>query len=436
MKREIFKFGIKVAVMVISLLLFYNGYSAWLTKQIHELYKDRQITVNHDSKSPEKVKGNILIRESSAASNMVVFGSSELNSFVPENPKNLFPNDKYTGDADFIGGAYFQNIIHTINIGANEQNFKDKDIVIVESLQWYMGEDQSVDGFMANMSELQFYEFISNPRISKENKEYLCNRYYGLDGLHEVDAYPLIETAAKSNKFIRCINKYVLQPLNKRGYELIQGEPTYLQTYVYSRVYPAKSITNAFLRYTLEPYYALRKYYLHLKDKYKAYMWLKTLEIEEKPDTLNINWKEMEKIAEKEGEEQCTNNDFYCRDDYYIKYLEKNIDNIKNKDAETQLLVSNEWDDFCFFLNVCKELNFKPYVISMSTNGWYYDYCGIDINKRKQLYDKIEDMVITNGMECLTTTDKEYEPYFYYDVMHLGWKGWPYVLQQIIEHFS
>ena len=40
------------------------------------------------------------------------------------------------------------------------------------------------------------------------------------------------------------------------------------------------------------------------------------------------------------------------------------------------------------------------------------------------------------GFDCLKTDDKEYEPYFYCDVMHLGWKGWPYVLQNIIEHFE
>lgn len=40
------------------------------------------------------------------------------------------------------------------------------------------------------------------------------------------------------------------------------------------------------------------------------------------------------------------------------------------------------------------------------------------------------------GFDVLTMEDKEYEPYFMRDVMHLGWKGWLYVDEKITEHYA
>ncbi len=99
-------------------------------------------------------------------------------------------------------------------------------------------------------------------------------------------------------------------------------------------------------------------------------------------------------------------------------------------------MTSREWDDYEFFLKLCRELGLKPYVVLESTNGRYYDYAGIEKQKRDELYDRQEKMAEEYGIDALNLKDYEYEPYFYCDVMHLGWKGWPYVTQQIVEHFS
>jgi D-alanine transfer protein len=39
-----------------------------------------------------------------------------------------------------------------------------------------------------------------------------------------------------------------------------------------------------------------------------------------------------------------------------------------------------------------------------------------------------------HDVQYLNLQDKEYEPYFYFDVMHLGWKGWLYVDEQFCKH--
>ena len=72
----------------------------------------------------------------------------------------------------------------------------------------------------------------------------------------------------------------------------------------------------------------------------------------------------------------------------------------------------------------------------MNTNGYYYDYIGIDKDTRNDLYNWVEGQAESYGFDCLNLSEKEYEPYFMRDVMHLGWKGWLYVDQKLTEYFS
>ena len=109
---------------------------------------------------------------------------------------------------------------------------------------------------------------------------------------------------------------------------------------------------------------------------------------------------------------------------------------MKNGNVGISVANSTEWDDFRFFLRVCKELQIEPYVVIMSTNGRYYDHIGIDVQKRTDYYNAMERMVDGANYEALNLKDWEYEPYFYCDVMHLGWKGWIYVAENIVNHFA
>ena len=435
MRESIKKFSIRVAVMLVAVVAFYYGYSAWLTKQIDSLYQDRQIAVNHASGLPEKDKGNILLNETLKDNKLVFLGSSELSSPVPENPKNLIPNNLYAGDATFVGHAHVQNALFAMYLGANADTFDGKDIVIVESLQWFQGGDIGRDGFFANFSEMQMYQFLNNPRISEANKKYLCNRYKQLENKHRKNEYYNINNAASHSRLLNGINNVFLSKLRDK-WPVVSGDFAFQETYVLSKLYLGENkIERLFFQLT-RPYYYIRCKNQELKDKFDSYKYLKTVNEQQQREIVEIDWDEIYQIAEEEGMKACTNNDFYVYDNYYIKYLKKNWIKLKNSRVNTELLKSGEWKDFEFFLSVCKDLDIEPYIVSMSTNGRYYDYIGIEKEKRDLLYAKIEQLSSEYGYDCLRTGDKEYEPYFYCDVMHLGWKGWPYVLQRVIEYFS
>ncbi len=418
-----------------AIVVFYNCYSAWLTHQIDQLYQDRQVTVNHASGVPEKDKGNILLKETLKDNNLVFLGSSELTSPVSENPKNMIPNNLYDGDASFLGHAYVQNALHAMNLGANTDAFIGKDVVIIESLQWFTGDDIDRDAFFSNFSELQMYEFLNNTHISDANRNYFCKRYIQLENRHEEDVYMHIANAASVNKIWNKINKHFINSLQGK-WSLVNGELAFQESYIFARLYSGDSIADKILYQIMKPYFRIRFLFQKLKDKYDSYKWLKSLAKDTSRNIIDINWEKVYYTAENEGKEACTNNDIYVYDDYYTQYLEENWNDVRERDINAELLTSKEWEDFEFFLNVCDELGIKPYVVSMSTNGNYYDYIGIGKGKRNSLYNKIAQLSVEHDTKYLKTDDKEYEPYFYCDVMHLGWKGWPYVLQNILEHFS
>lgn len=429
------KYIIHGVVAILGAVIFYNGYSAYLDSRIEALYQERQAAINHASGLPEKDKGNILLGLSMRDCKLLIMGSSELGSSVPENPKNLFPNTQYESDASFTGHAGVQNALHAINLGANADSYIGKDIAIVESLQWYEGEGRDGGGFFANFSELQFYQFLMSNRISEENKRYLCNRYIGFENARGTDIYTEAEERMIGYNKLEQFYTRIYTPIHKLGYDMVNGDLHDPETYFLARMYVADNPLGRAAYYITSPYYWFRGRILILKDKYKTYSWLKGLSAEEKAECRELDWDEIYTIAEQEGIEACTNNDYYINDESYDGHVKDALDNIKKTDHPGELFDTYEWGDYEFFLNVCDDLDIHPYIIAMSTNGYYYD-CKMTKDSRDELYDRIEAMALEYGNDCLNLKNYEYEPYFYYDVMHLGWKGWSYVTENIIKHYA
>lgn len=399
--KTTFKRIIEIIVVLVLVHLFCFSYSYYLDSKIDDLYKIHQVSVNHVSGLSEKDKGNFLIDKAMTTSNMFVMGSSELGSGGEYNIKEYFPNNKYDGDASFVGHAYVQNALHAMDLAANYEKIKDKDLVIVESIQWFMDNDIDGPGFFSNFSELQFYEFLHNEKLSESTKRYLCERYVQIEA------------------------------------DNIEGETHYYsQTYILAKLYIGDSLWSKTLYALIKPYYGERYLFLKLKDQYNSYQYLKSLPLEEVQKERTINWSNEYKKAEKSGEKAVTNNDFYVNDDYYNEYLADGIEDKRNNLVDRPLMVSNEWNDYQFFIKVCEELDLHPYIVIMSTNGLWYDYCGWSKETRDTYYNKVDNIAEENGLSTLNLKDKEYEPYFYVDVMHLGWKGWPYVTENVLKHYA
>lgn len=435
MKKKVLWGAVRIVMVLLLAWALCKVYSHCLDTQITKLYQLNQAEIDASHWLEEKYKGSALLSETFRGnSGMLITGSSELSANVPENPKNLLPNQYYTKHVAYAGRAYMQNALQAMMLGANSDTMSGNDVVIVESVQWFM-EDSST-GFLSNFSEYTFYKFLHNDTLSKESKEYLCNRFIEKQEAGAHNVFDELTRRFSEGSKLHFIGQ-VAEKAKKVLPDFFQLHVDYPQTYTLAKLYTSDSFLGRLCYYITCPYYSIRNEFLSLKDKFSAYRYLKDLGGQSGATTTrSVDWDALYKTAEEEGKAACTNNDLYVYDEYYSTYLEERYADLKNGSADVTVADSTEWDDFYFYLRVCKELGIEPYVVIMSTNGRYYDYIGFDVQKRTDYYDIMENTVNQAGYEALNLKDWEYEPYFYCDVMHLGWKGWTYVTENIVNHFA
>ena len=390
-------FGLAFIVFCSGIIL--SSFSKSLDEKIENLYIEKQDALSLITGEPEKDKGNVWIDLSTRNNEIVVMGSSELSSEVSQNIKYEFPNEAYEGGFSGVGHAHVQNYIHAMNLGANYDSLKDNNIVLIESMQWFLGKDINADGFFSNFSEKQFYEFIQNEKISYKNKKYLSERFLELE--------------------------------KKSG-----NKNLYPQTHLLAKMCSSENVAYKVLYQLTKPYYMLDYKLMVLKDKYCTYRYFTSVDGKCEKKVASSAWKEQLNLASKEGQSKCTNNDLYVYDEYYTNELEPVWNELKDDMLDTKL-ESKEWKDYEFLLSLCDDLGLKPYIINVSCNGWYYDYRGLDKEKRQESYTRLSNIANEHDIDVYNgLVEKEYEPYVYTDVMHLGWKGWLYVSEAITDYFK
>lgn len=381
--------------VVIGTIILFAGslfsFNKYLDNEIEEMYSNGYER-NYGNKS------DYVIKKSVYKDNLIVFGSSELSAIVEQNPVNMFPNSDLNADITIDGQAYVQSLLQSMNIASLEKgNSNELKVAIIVSLQWFQGADIDVSGFVANFSELQFYNLIYNEKISDENKRYIC----------------------------------------KRVSELLASSEGHEEVKMYTSLYESNDTLQNTMLIALQPYYKMKYEILKIQDKYELYCTMKNTEtVKDFPEeTLDIDWESEWINATKQGEKSCTNNSFYVEDEYYTTYIADKVETIKDSGINASF-ESKEKEDFIHFLSICNDLDITPYVIMMNTNGYYYDYIGVEQTKRAEVYSWVAEQCEKYGIDCLTLEDEEYEPYFMHDAMHLGWKGWLFVNEKISEYFS
>lgn len=329
---------------------------------------------------------------------LFLLGSSEMKIDVPQNSIKLFPIKGAEYNISSFGRGYSQNLQQASMVGACNIQPSQKMAYII-SLQWFDNEDGvKPDKFASNFSDIQFYEFFKNPKISKENKLYYA----------------------------------------KRVYELLYKANDFVPEALYAKLYLNDDVFSKAVMCLIKPYYDVKVYLSTIKDKALIYNELKCLpdKTEEHNDLKEIDWnKEYDELVEESKQTEC-NNEFNLSDKYYNDNVKKIKDNVKGMLKNQDIEDSIELEDFKFFLSVCKDLNIKPYIITPPVNGWYYDYLGLGMSERYLYYNTINSLADKQGVEVLDLREYEYQKDFLMDVMHLGKEGWLKVSEGIYNHFN
>ena len=370
-------FLISIVLVLITLVILNKTY----IKKIEDYYKVNDNSVRY-STAYEKYKSKDIILENITPKTLVLLGSSELTTTINEeyHPKKIFNYDDF--NIMQIGVGNSQNIIHAATIGAIGNDVRNNEIVMIQSIQWFDNKNGILkDAFLSRISSEHVYNTMANDKISKETKEKFINRVIELSSTNKV-----------LNKKYRSYKKYFVEE---------QGN----------------FITGEFLK--------LDNYFYKLKNKYEFF---KNKGRENYPlsgeKTPDYNWKELDEKVTEQAKERTNNNDYQIDNTYYDKYIKSKYDQLKNSSKNTKYDESKEYDDLDILLSIIKDLNLNLKFAILPANGKWSDYTGIDSEKRQVAYNNLKEIAKKNNIEVMDYSSKEYEEYYMYDAMHLGWRGW------------
>ena len=370
-------FLISILLVLITLVILNKTY----IKKIEDYYKVNDNSVRY-STAFEKYKSKDIILENITSKTLVLLGSSELTTTINEDyhPKKIFNYEDF--NIMQIGVGNSQNIIHAATIGSIGNDIRNNEIVMIQSIQWFDNKNGILkDAFLSRISSEHVYNTMANDKISKETKEKFINRVIELSSTNKV-----------LNKKYRSYKKYFVEE---------QGN----------------FITGEFLK--------LDNYFYKLKNKYEFF---KNKGRENYPlsgeKTPDYNWKELDEKVTEQAKERTNNNDYQIDNTYYDKYIKTKYDQLKNSSKNTKYDESKEYDDLDILLSIVKDLNLNMKFAILPANGKWSDYIGIDSEKRRVAYNNLKEIAKKNNIEVMDYSSKEYEEYYMYDAMHLGWRGW------------
>lgn len=389
---------ISFVIIVCIVITVIIGTNQFLNTQISNLKKTKDLS-KFGKEYGDHIKDSSIIAKDilDDSNDLFLFGSSEMAINVEQNSIKLFPIEGADYNISCFGRGYVQNLQQATYIGGSDLKINQK-VAYILSLQWFDNSDGvKADNFAVNFSEIQFYNFLNNPKISEENKQYYAKRVYSL---------------------LEQTNKYQPEAL-------------------YARLYSNPNWFKKMSMFILSPYYKVSNYLSTIKDKALIYKEMKKLpEKKSKEELEKIDWKEEEKRISEKNSNEVSTNQFHLTDDYYNKNIKDHLDYLDGCLKGNDTLSSVEMNDFKFFLSVCKDLNIEPYIIMPPVNGWYYDYLGLSVDKRNEYYNAIDTLAKEQGFEVLDLRQYEYKQGFLIDVMHLGEEGWLKVSEGIYNHFN
>lgn len=327
-----------------------------------------------------------------------VFGSSELSSGGGSSfPSQLFQE----GNSDFnmilMGRGGTQSLLHAIDVGAMADHIPDKKAVLILSPQWFTEEGAQPEGYSSLFSERMFVEFLKNTSLPLELRTAVSQRIQSL----LVEDPPQLE---RVRRYDAAILQNAFDPVGRLGQAVYDGFLDQKESF--SLVWKTRDLT---VSYEGEP--------------------IKAAE---------IDYDALRKFSVREGEDACSGNDFYIKNDYYERLVEKpsDLDWYRGTWSDLSYAVSPEYGDLTFFLEVCRATGITPLLVSVPVHGYWYDQRSFPKEGREAYYENIRELCEKYDAALADFSDKEYEPYFLRDIMHVGWKGWAYIDEAVYQFYE
>ena len=278
-------------------------------------------------------------------------------------------------------------------LGSLGNDFPKKKFILSESFIWFDQFGMNPKAFLSRVSNEHVYYTLINPKISKETKEKFMKRVLEL---------------SKDNKNVH-------ETFERYKRRLVDHKGTMLDDWL--------------IKMDVEKF--------ALNNKISFYFTGDVTPIPSSgPVTPNYDWKELQNKYLNDAKVRTEGNDFGIEKRYYASEIQNRLEKLKNSAAKYKYDISTEYDDYALVLQMAKEMGLEVEVVNFPINGKWYDYIGIGPEQRAIYAKKITEITESFGYKIMDLTSKEYEPYYMYDTVHPGWKGWPEVAEEMLKFYQ
>ncbi len=383
--KKIIAFTVAVVIFIGFLVIYNYKLDEFIASNKNNLY---YLVGDEKFNSLEAAKACLNNKESDS---ILVLGSSELSAFNTE----IVGNGNSNFNMYIIGRGYTKCLQSALTLGAIQNATKINKVVLIISPQWFEKDSTlSSEIFASRFQKNHFNMFLKNKKISYEMKQQVINELKKLEKSDEVE--------------FKKIQQY---------------ENAYLNGNIIDRVSLeiSDNIGNTKQKIKL----------IKLLNEFKG-----TTKSNETVKFENYDFKQLLDNADKEGKNACTNNEWGIYDDYYNKYVKNSLLQSKNSKSYEDFSNIEEYEYLEMFLKICNELEVKPLIINVPVNGIWYDYVGVSKTEREKYYKKINEISLKYGAKVADFSQCEYEKYFLKDIMHIGWRGWIKVDEEIYKFYK
>ena len=315
---------------------------------------------------------------------LLVLGSSEFStpaSLVPQVPSELFGRGNSDVRLMLVGEAFDQSIWHAIALGAlADGGLPKQKVALIVAPGWFVDGGQDAETFGTRFSYTLYRGFCENDAIDAETRAYVRERLAQLG----IDETRLL--AAEGSGIDGAINGVAFELLDdiklRRGLAEVRGGGIVRAEAAGSQDGSQDTASG-------------RPDFESLRDEAAVY-----------------------------GAEHSTTNDWGVEDGFWNNQLAPALDSVEGYRAGETYSDTPEYDDLACFLAVARDCGVEPLVVICPVMGPYYDHIGIDAQTRKACYDRIRAVCDEAGVVVADYSDREYEKYFLYDIVHFGWTGW------------
>ncbi|MDR1521570.1 MAG: D-alanyl-lipoteichoic acid biosynthesis protein DltD [Streptococcaceae bacterium] len=147
--------------------------------------------------------------------------------------------------------------------------------------------------------------------------------------------------------------------------------------------------------------------------------------------------KKLDRLACKLGAKQSKSNPYEINDKFFKHKIVAGLHKLKNFQAKTDFLHGVEYNDLQLLLNLFAQNHNDVLFVIPPINGRWMQYTGLRQSMMRKFSKKIKYQLNLQGFNNIVDfVDRNHEPYFMYDTIHLGKRGWVALDQEIIKFMN